>query len=207
MSTRRRQGQNRRGRGRPQKSVDLWRPAPELPEFEPITPVEDATALVRSLGEPPLYRHGEAAEQPSIVTGVGLVRQPRSQVEGAEEVALAYQWHDELDSGSANGVEGVGDQLEVADRYRRAGGDEHRLQRIARRDRDRVEHVGRRLRPPGHGLLPLLGPAPSQLLQHRHEFYSPSVPVALRTHTPTEAGCIVSETTPTQPSTTSAPSA
>jgi hypothetical protein len=63
VSARRRQGQNRRGRGRPQKSVDLWRPAPELPELEPITPVDDATALVRSLGEPPLYRHGEAAEQ------------------------------------------------------------------------------------------------------------------------------------------------
>lgn len=63
MSSRRRsQGQNRK-KARQQKAVDLWRPAPELPEFEPITPVDDATALVRSLGEPPLYRHGEAAEQ------------------------------------------------------------------------------------------------------------------------------------------------
>ena len=48
-SRRRRSG--RKGKAKP---VDLWRPVPPLPEPEPIVPAGDPTALVRSLGEPPL---------------------------------------------------------------------------------------------------------------------------------------------------------
>lgn len=45
-----------------QKPVDLWRPVPPLPEVEPITPVSDPTALVRSLGDAPLSVPGAPAE-------------------------------------------------------------------------------------------------------------------------------------------------
>ena len=44
----------------PQRSnrpVDLWRPVPPLPPAEPITPAPDPTALIRSLGDPPLRFH------------------------------------------------------------------------------------------------------------------------------------------------------
>jgi hypothetical protein len=48
-SRRRRSG--RKGKAKP---VDLWRPVPPLPEPEPIVPAGDPTALIRSLGDPPL---------------------------------------------------------------------------------------------------------------------------------------------------------
>jgi uncharacterized Zn finger protein len=61
------QGQNRRRqqkRQRPpkRKPVDLWRPVPQLPDPEPIVPAADPTALVRSLGDPPLQGQGQVAE-------------------------------------------------------------------------------------------------------------------------------------------------
>jgi hypothetical protein len=63
-AVRRKQPANRR-RGRPAKgrpgAVDLWRPVPQLPDPEPIVPVPDPTALVRSLGEPPLPGQGALA--------------------------------------------------------------------------------------------------------------------------------------------------
>ena len=34
--------------------TDIWRDAGPLPDVEPVTPSNDPTALVRSLGEPPL---------------------------------------------------------------------------------------------------------------------------------------------------------
>ena len=50
-------GQARRrrsGRKTKAKPIDLWRPVPPLAEPEPIVPAGDPTALIRSLGEPPL---------------------------------------------------------------------------------------------------------------------------------------------------------
>ena len=44
---------NRR-RNKRKKPVDLWRPVPTLPDPEPISVEGDPTALVRSLGNPPL---------------------------------------------------------------------------------------------------------------------------------------------------------
>jgi len=35
---------------------------PALPDAEPIEPAEDPTALLRSLGEPPLPGHGTVAQ-------------------------------------------------------------------------------------------------------------------------------------------------
>jgi len=48
-----------RGKGRP---ANLWRPVPAPPDPEPIAPSDDPGALVRSLGQPPLYGQGAAAE-------------------------------------------------------------------------------------------------------------------------------------------------
>ncbi len=59
---RRRQTQGRRGRGPRPAPADLWRPVPELPEPQPIVPVPDPTALLRSLGDPPLQGQGAVAE-------------------------------------------------------------------------------------------------------------------------------------------------
>lgn len=43
------------------KAADLWRDAGPLPEVEPVHGSDDPTALIRSLGEPPLVRGGEVA--------------------------------------------------------------------------------------------------------------------------------------------------
>jgi hypothetical protein len=47
---------------RPDAGVDLWRPVPELAEPDPIVLVADPTALLRSLGDPPLQGQGAVAE-------------------------------------------------------------------------------------------------------------------------------------------------
>jgi hypothetical protein len=52
--------QRRGRRGRPAKRLDLWRPVPQLPEPDPIAPAADPTALLRSLGTPPLQGQGAA---------------------------------------------------------------------------------------------------------------------------------------------------
>jgi hypothetical protein len=64
MNARSRRGQPRRKRpghrgGEPQPQ-DMWRQTPELPPIEPIVLAPDPTALLRSLGPPPL--HDAAAE-------------------------------------------------------------------------------------------------------------------------------------------------
>lgn len=62
MSTpRRKQPQGRRRNNQKAKPLDLWRPVPPLSELEPIRPVADPTALVRSLGDPPLQAQDQAA--------------------------------------------------------------------------------------------------------------------------------------------------
>ena len=63
MSTRRRNPPGaRRRRGHKAKQADLWRPVPHLSEPEPIIPVRDPTALLRSLGDVPLQGQGAVAE-------------------------------------------------------------------------------------------------------------------------------------------------
>jgi hypothetical protein len=56
--------QNRRRRSsKPnERPTDMWRPVPRPPEAKPITPAHDPTALIRSLGHPPLPGQGTSAE-------------------------------------------------------------------------------------------------------------------------------------------------
>jgi hypothetical protein len=56
--------QNRRRRSpKPaERPTDIWRPVPRPPEPKPITPAHDPTALIRSLGHPPLPGQGTSAE-------------------------------------------------------------------------------------------------------------------------------------------------
>ena len=50
------------GGGQKSKRPDLWRPVPQLADPAPITPSDDPTALIRSLGDPPLQGQGAVAE-------------------------------------------------------------------------------------------------------------------------------------------------
>jgi hypothetical protein len=58
-SQRRRSGSG--GANRP-AGVDLWAQPGELPELEPIPVPHDVSAMLRSLGDPPLYNAGNAAK-------------------------------------------------------------------------------------------------------------------------------------------------
>src|SRR3546814_13567429 len=60
MSSSRKRSGRRRGGQKP-KPTDLWRPVPQLPDPTPIRPVSDPTALIRSLGDPPLPGQAAAA--------------------------------------------------------------------------------------------------------------------------------------------------
>jgi hypothetical protein len=49
------QQQQRRAKpSKPAKPVDMWRPVAPLPDPAPIVPTRDPTAMLRSLGDPPL---------------------------------------------------------------------------------------------------------------------------------------------------------
>jgi len=54
-------GARQPAQGRPRKPADLWRPVPQLPEPDEIAPATDPTALLRSLGDPPLPRNSLVA--------------------------------------------------------------------------------------------------------------------------------------------------
>ncbi|CAN5758056.1 hypothetical protein BH24ACT3_BH24ACT3_16330 [soil metagenome] len=59
----RKQQKSRRQRSRNKpKPVDLWRHVPRLAEPDPIVPAADPTAVLRSLGDPPLQGQGAVAE-------------------------------------------------------------------------------------------------------------------------------------------------
>jgi len=58
----RKRSSNRRRGGQKPKPVDLWRPVPQLAPPEPIHQASDPTALLRSLGDPPLQGQGAVAE-------------------------------------------------------------------------------------------------------------------------------------------------
>jgi len=49
-----RRGTQRRRQPAKRAPADIWRDAGPLPDVEPVIPSNDPTALVRSLGEPPL---------------------------------------------------------------------------------------------------------------------------------------------------------
>jgi hypothetical protein len=53
--------QGRRRPAKKAKPADLWAPVPELPPPAPIAPASDPTALLRSLGDPPLQGQGAVA--------------------------------------------------------------------------------------------------------------------------------------------------
>lgn len=60
--------QGRRHGGKPAgpKAFDVWAPAPPLPEAKPVVRVDDPvviTALLRSLGDPPLSARGLPVEE------------------------------------------------------------------------------------------------------------------------------------------------
>lgn len=57
---------SKRGGGQ-QRQPDLWRPAPELPEVEPISLPHEVGALLRSLGDPPLNNGAAAGRYFSVV--------------------------------------------------------------------------------------------------------------------------------------------
>lgn len=61
---RKRSAQRKRGGGGGAKAklVDIWRPVPPLPDPEPIVPATDPTALLRSIGAPPLRARSDMAE-------------------------------------------------------------------------------------------------------------------------------------------------
>ncbi|CAN5742884.1 hypothetical protein BH10ACT1_BH10ACT1_42800 [soil metagenome] len=56
-----RRNQGRRRRSNKPKVVDVWRPVPRLADPEPIVTSSDPSALVRSLGNPPLPGQGAVA--------------------------------------------------------------------------------------------------------------------------------------------------
>ena len=59
---RRKRPPRKRNRGNRHRQNDLWRPVPALGDIEPIVPAADPTALLRSLGDPPLHGQGMTAE-------------------------------------------------------------------------------------------------------------------------------------------------
>ena len=50
------------GGGNKAKPVDIWRPVPPLPDPVLIRPATDPTALLRSIGAPPLRARSDMAE-------------------------------------------------------------------------------------------------------------------------------------------------
>jgi hypothetical protein len=54
---RNRNRQSQQQQQRAHRPVDMWRPVPPLPPAEKVAPAPDPTALIRSLGDPPLRFH------------------------------------------------------------------------------------------------------------------------------------------------------
>lgn len=54
--------QGRRRRSKKSKPLDLWRAVPPLGEAEPVVVADDPTAMLRSLGDPPLQGQGAVAQ-------------------------------------------------------------------------------------------------------------------------------------------------
>lgn len=75
MSTQRRKSKRRRGsrQARTAPPAEFWRSAPEPPEPPDIVPTKDATALLRSMGPPPLA--GQRDEALKTMCAVALEAQ------------------------------------------------------------------------------------------------------------------------------------
>ncbi len=58
----RKKANQKRRRAKKSKGFDVWRAAPPLPDPAPIVPVHDPTALLRSLGDPPLQGQTAVAQ-------------------------------------------------------------------------------------------------------------------------------------------------
>jgi hypothetical protein len=58
---------NKRRTATTHAAADIWNQPPPLPELEPLLPTRDATALVRSLGDPPLTGTTDVALHFAIV--------------------------------------------------------------------------------------------------------------------------------------------
>lgn len=97
MAQRPRNNRNRRPQGsgggaKPVKPIDVWRPVPQLPDPDPIVPATDPSALLRSLGDPPLPGQGAVAQHylaavveraaglaTALAAAAGLLGQPTSE--------------------------------------------------------------------------------------------------------------------------------
>lgn len=62
MADQKRKQQQRRRRSPAARAAALWSPVAPLEAPEPIAPATDPTAVLRSLGEPPLQGQGVVAE-------------------------------------------------------------------------------------------------------------------------------------------------
>jgi hypothetical protein len=86
------QAKSRRRRSKKAKAADLWRPVPSLPPPDPIVRANDATAVIRSLGAPPLKGQGTLAEQHIVLA-----------VERAADMAMALALSAGLTGPETNG--------------------------------------------------------------------------------------------------------
>ena len=88
--TKKPQGQAKRRRKKA-KGSDVWRAGGPLPDPEPIVPLRDPTALLRSLGDPPLQGQSQVAQHylaavveraaglaTALAAAAGLLAQPSS---------------------------------------------------------------------------------------------------------------------------------
>jgi hypothetical protein len=66
-NTRSRRGNQSRRSSANRGRTDLWRAGGPLPDVEPVSPAGDPTALIRSLGDPPLTRGADTAVQFALV--------------------------------------------------------------------------------------------------------------------------------------------
>jgi hypothetical protein len=60
----RRRSKKRSGRNRQsQQPIEFWKAVPDLGPIEPVVPARDPSAVVRSLGSPPLTGQGATADR------------------------------------------------------------------------------------------------------------------------------------------------
>lgn len=62
-----RQANQRQRAATKRAATDIWRQPAPLPDLEHVSPPDDATALIRSLGDPPLTGSTDVALQFAIV--------------------------------------------------------------------------------------------------------------------------------------------
>ena len=86
MSGNRRKSKQRRGGGgrgnnnRTAPPAEFWRAAPEPPEPPDIVPAQDPTALLQSMGAPPLPGHKDQKEESLVTLGQVILGAQRAAV-------------------------------------------------------------------------------------------------------------------------------